>query len=111
MAQPYKSFQQYARICDRIGKDMTEEDLHKRIIAFSGVENFDKIFEKTRKREIFNLRMILAHWYRRQGLTLYQIGDKLNKAHHVAYYYIKNFGINYEYSKDFRKLADEILKE
>lgn len=89
---------------------MTEQELHQRIIGIVGKDAFDKIYKRCQEHKIVNLRVILTKFYRQQGLTIYEISEKLNKDHATISHYIKMFGVNYEYSKSFRNLADEILK-
>lgn len=89
---------------------MTEQDLYRKTIDIVGKDAYDKIYDKCRKHDIVNLRVILTKFYRQQGLTIYEISEKLNKDHATISHYIKMFDVNYEYSKSFRNLADEILK-
>lgn len=90
---------------------MTEQEFHQRIKDIVGICDYESIFVKDGRRNIVYLRFIFTHWYRLQGFTLQQIADKLNKDHSTVVHYQKNFDINYEYTKDFRKLADKVLKE
>lgn len=90
---------------------MTEKELYEKTINIVGKDVFDKIFEKCRKREVVYLRVIFTKFYRECGLLICDVGEKLNTDHATIGHYIKMYDINYEYSKDFRNLADGILKE
>lgn len=70
-----------------------------------------QICSKTRKRIVHYCRMLATECCIQKGESTTQIGKKLNRDHSTIVYYGKNFEFEYEYNKEFRNLADKVLKE
>ena len=70
-----------------------------------------QICSKTRKRIVQYCRMLATECCMQKGETTIAIGKKLNRNHSTIVYYGKNFEFEYKYNKEFRNLADKVLKE
>ena len=70
-----------------------------------------QICSKTRKRIVHYCRMLATECCMQKGESTTKIGEKLNRDHSTVSYYCKNFQNEYEYNKEFRNLADKVLKE
>lgn len=70
-----------------------------------------QICDRTRKRIVHYCRMLATECCMRKGESTIKIGKKLNRDHSTIAYYGKTFEFEYEYNKEFRNLADKVLKE
>jgi hypothetical protein len=70
-----------------------------------------QICDRTRKRIVYYCRLLATECCMQKGETLTAIGKKLNRSHSAIVYYGKNFEFEYEYNKEFRNLADKVLKD
>ena len=63
--------------------------------------------------DITYCRFIWARHLRLQGLSLKEIGNRLNKNHATVSYYDRKYDENYRFNPEFRELADwfNIVKE
>lgn len=69
-----------------------------------------QICGKTRKRIVYYCRMLAAECCIEKGESATSIGKKLNRDHTTIIYYGKKFKSEYECNKEFRNLADKVLK-
>lgn len=65
----------------------------------------------TRKRIVHYCRLLATQCCMEKYETKAEIANKLNRNHSTICYYEKNFQNEYEYNKEFRNLADKVLKE
>lgn len=70
-----------------------------------------QICSKTRKRIVHYCRMLATECCMEKYETKAEIANKLNRDHSTIVYYAKNFHKEYKYNKEFRNLADKVLKE
>ena len=86
------------------------ETINRLRIAFDD-SIISQICDKTRKKLLVYCRMLATECCMRKGETTITIGKKLNRDHTTIVYYSQNFENEYEYNKEFRNLADKVLKE
>ena len=70
-----------------------------------------QVCSSARKTIVQYCRLIAAECCRRKGETNAEICNKLHRNRTTVIYYENNFRNEYEYNKEFRNLADKVLKE
>lgn len=67
----------------------------------------DALLGRTRKRDIFYVRLIASHIMRRYTIASFpEIGTALCRDHATIVHYMKSYDNLYKYCPEFKKLAD-----
>ena len=81
--------------------------------CFNDILGVDIDFLRTNSRETDYVypRMIYARVCLKRGISLTQIGKRLNRNHSTISSYLKKYDDYYKYDLYFKKLADDIMKK
>ena len=81
--------------------------------CFYDILGVDIDFLRTSSRETDYVypRMIYAMVCLKRGISLTQIGKRLNRTHATISSYLKKYDDYYKYNLYFKKLADDIMKK
>lgn len=100
-------------IADRTGKAIIYEarpefdDIKQAIFSVTGV-TFQQIVGRSRILKVVYARELFAHFARETGATLPAIGQAMSHNHTTVFYYLKRYGEDYKYTKDFIRIADAV---
>ena len=80
--------------------------------CFNDILGVDIDFLRTNSRETDYVypRMVYARVCLKRGISLTQIGKRLNRNHATISSYLKKYEDYYKYNLYFKKLADDIMK-
>lgn len=100
-------------IADSTGKAIIYEtrpeydDIKQAIFSVTGV-TFQQITSRSRVLKIVYAREIFSHFAREKGASLITIGKMMNHNHTTVFYYLRRYGEDYQYTRDFTRIADAV---
>jgi hypothetical protein len=87
-------------------------DFFVRVIDVFGKDVFMLVFRKTRAKKVVYARFLVAHYLRTElRYKHWQIAEYLNQPRQTITTYLTKYYSWYEYNKEFRNLADKVLKD
>lgn len=79
-----------------------------RFISVFGKEVVSLLNSKTRRRDVYYFRCILANYYHDIGLKPPEIAKLVGRDRTTVIYYLKQYLNEYRFNPQFRYLADKI---